>query len=121
MLEITAGAARELRSLLSRNKARQHQSVRLSLGATSALCMTIDTPHLGDTVVRRGAEVLLVVDGSLSRQLATRMLDFGSNHATDKAQNGFALLSKPFQAPIQAHLMAGGQAPEIGKRETDWT
>jgi hypothetical protein len=51
------------------------QAVRLALKPSGGLAMTIDVPHPGDTLVRRNASVLLIVEGRLSPQLTNRVLD----------------------------------------------
>jgi Fe-S cluster assembly iron-binding protein IscA len=75
MLEITERAADELARLLSQNAPGIRQAVRLSVGQSGALAMTVDVPHAGDTLVRRNAAVLLIVEGRLSPQLTNRVLD----------------------------------------------
>ena len=37
--------------------------------------MSIEVPHIGDTIVRRDAAVLLILEGRLSERLAQRVLD----------------------------------------------
>lgn len=108
MLEITERAENELHALLSRNKARPHQSVRLSLDDGSKLRMTIDTPHAGDVVVRRQAEVLLIVLGTLSAALADRVLDFRSRQDPEVPQSGFTLLARDLAVPAAATMLGEG-------------
>jgi hypothetical protein len=53
--------------------------------------MTIDVPHLGDTVLRHGTAPLLIIDARLAGRLAPRVLDFP--RPTDgRPQGGFMLL-----------------------------
>jgi Fe-S cluster assembly iron-binding protein IscA len=95
MLEITDRAADELARLLRQNTPGVRQAVRLSVNSSGMLAMTIDVPHAGDTLVRRNEAVLLIVEGRLSPQLASRVLDVpgadGQRQFTLKPQAGGAL------------------------------
>ncbi len=75
MLEVSERAADELARLLSQSMPGVRQAVRLGHKPSGGLSMTIDTPHPGDTLVRRNNSVLLIVEGRLSPQLADRVLD----------------------------------------------
>ena len=75
MLEVTERAADELARLRSQNVPGVRRAVRLSVDQSGALVMTLDVLHAGDTLVRRNAAVLLIVEGRLSPQLTNRVLD----------------------------------------------
>lgn len=78
MVQITERASVELRRLLTDHFARPRQGVRLRLSPEGHLAMTIDVPHLGDSIIRRDNQPVLIVDGQLALRLAPRVLDFGS-------------------------------------------
>jgi hypothetical protein len=82
MVLVTERATAELRRLLADNFARPHQSVRLRLDQAGDLVMTIDVPHLGDSIIRRDSIPLLIVDRRLAKRLAQRVLDFPPPSAT---------------------------------------
>ena len=83
MVQITERASAELRRLLTDYFARPQQGVRLRLNEAGGLAMTIDTPHSGDSVIRRDNLPLLIVDGRLATRLAQRVLDFPSRFAAE--------------------------------------
>jgi hypothetical protein len=90
-VQLTERAAEELQRLLRDNLAGPRQGVRLRLDREGHLAMTVDVPHLGDTVVRRGTTPLLIVDVRLADRLAPRVLDFpGRRHG--RPRSGFVLL-----------------------------
>ena len=90
-MQLTERASEELQRLLSANLASPRQGVRLRLDPAGHLAMTIDAPHLGDTVLRHGTTPLLIIDGRLADRLAPRVLDF-PRRADGRPQGGFVLL-----------------------------
>ena len=82
MVQITERAGAELRRLLTDNFARPQQGVRLRLNQAGDLAMTIDVPHLGDSIIRRDNLPVLIVDGRLATRLAQRVLDCPSTSGT---------------------------------------
>ena len=90
MVQLTDRASEQLERLLRDNLASARQGVRLRLDAAGRLTMTIDVPHLGDSVIRRGIAPLLIVDARLGDKLAPRVLDF-PRHADGRPQSGFVL------------------------------
>src|SRR5438105_10985873 len=89
MLDITARASTELQRLLQHNVARPHQAVRLRARDDGSLAMTIDVPHLGDSLFRREHALVLIVERGLSARLAQRVLDFPG--PPDSSPGGFTL------------------------------
>jgi hypothetical protein len=75
MVQITERASAELRRLLTENSARPQQGVRLRRNQAGDLAMTIDVPHLGDSIIRRDDVPVLIVDGRLAAWLVQRVLD----------------------------------------------
>jgi hypothetical protein len=69
--------------------ARPRQAVRLRLERDGQLAMTIDEPHVGDSLVRRDNVLMLIVESRLSGRLAQRILDFGPTTLENRA--GFTL------------------------------
>ena len=90
-MQLTERAAEELQRLLRDNLAGPRQGVRLRLEGAGHLAMTIDAPHLGDTVMRRDTTPLLIIDARLADRLAPRVLDFASR-GDGWRQAGFVLL-----------------------------
>ena len=90
MVQLTERACEELDRLLRDNLAGARQGVRLRLDAAGRLRMTIDVPHPGDSVIRRGIAPLLIVEARLCRTLAPRVLDF-PGPADGRPSGGFAL------------------------------
>ena len=89
-MQLTEGAAEELERLLRDNLAGPRQGVRLRLDAAGHLAMTIDVPHLGDSVLRHGTAPLLIIDARLADRLAPRVLDY-PRRADGRPQGGFVL------------------------------
>jgi hypothetical protein len=81
MLQVSERAADELARLLSQSMPGVRQAVRLGLKPSGGLEMTIDVPHLGDTLVRRNDSVVLIVEGRLSPHLSDRVLDVPAGEA----------------------------------------
>jgi hypothetical protein len=94
MVQLTERACQELERLLRDHLAGARQGVRLGLDPAGHLKMTIDGPHLGDSVVRRGAAPLLIVDARLSRTLGPRVLDF-PGPLDGRPSRGFVLGWRP--------------------------
>ena len=90
MVQLTERACEELERLLRDNLAGARQGVRLRLDAAGRLRMTIDVPHLGDAVIRRGTAPLLIVDARLGDRLAPRVLDF-PGRVDGRPKGGFVL------------------------------
>jgi hypothetical protein len=90
MVQLTERAAEELERLLRDNLAGARQGVRLRLDAAGRLTMTIDVPHLGDSVIRRGTAPLLIIDARLGDRLVPRVLDF-PRRADGRPGGGFVL------------------------------
>jgi Fe-S cluster assembly iron-binding protein IscA len=88
MVQMTERASEELRRLLTDHLARPQQGVRLRLNPAGDLKMTIDVPHVGDSVFRRDNRLVLIVEGRLAARLATRVLDFPR---TARGSTGFTL------------------------------
>jgi hypothetical protein len=82
MVLVTARATAELCRTLADNFARSHQSVRLRLDQAGGLGMTIDVPHMGDSIIPRDNFPVLTVDRRLATRLAQRVLDFPPPTAT---------------------------------------
>ncbi len=106
MVMITGSASSELRRLLSYHGALPRQGVRLRGDELGRLKMAIDIPHLGDAVIRRDKVLLLIMDTSLSAELAGRELDFclPDDHAGSKPE--FTLRHRPTDEPAAA--LSGG-------------
>ena len=90
MVQLTERASEELQRLLRDNLAGARQGVRLRLDAAGRLAITIDVPHLGDSVIRRGTAPLLIIDTGLGSKLAPRVLDF-PGRADGRPRGGFVL------------------------------
>jgi len=86
MVQVTERATIELRRLLSYHAALPRQGVRLRLDEAGSLKMGIDSPHLGDAVIRRDKSLILILDGPLSATLARRVLDFDLPAGKAKAE-----------------------------------
>jgi hypothetical protein len=93
VLEVSDRAAEELTRLLNQSMAVARQSVRLGLNVSGGLSMRIDTPHQGDTLVRRYDAVVLIVEGRLSPLLTNRVLDVLAGDVG--ARRHFTLRAKP--------------------------
>jgi hypothetical protein len=93
MLEESDRAAEELTRLLNQSMAGVRHAVRLVLNPSGDLSMTIDTPHAGDTLVRRHDAVLLIVEGRLSPLLTNRVLDVPAGDVGTRRD--FTLRAKP--------------------------
>jgi Fe-S cluster assembly iron-binding protein IscA len=89
LVQVTERAGVELRRLLTEHVARPRQAVRLRLDSDGQLAMTIDEPHVGDSVIRRDNVLVLIVESRLSTRLAQRILDFGPTMLESRA--GFTL------------------------------
>ena len=75
MFDVTDTAARQLKKVLA--ELRACDDVRLRLGETQGeLKMLLDQERPGDTAVKHGDEVLLVIDAATAGRLDGRTMDF---------------------------------------------
>jgi hypothetical protein len=101
-VQLTERASEELQRLLLDNLASPRQGVRLRLDRDGHLAMTIDIPHLGDTVVRHGTTPLLIIDARIIDRLAPRVLDF-ARRTDGRLQGDFVLLWRTPEATTPVH------------------
>jgi Fe-S cluster assembly iron-binding protein IscA len=75
MLTVTDRAATELQELLAVNKAAPGQAVKLIPNSNNSISLSIGAAGENDQVIRRGDEVLLIVDSRLATALDGAQVD----------------------------------------------
>jgi len=75
MIQVTQGAASEIKKVLTANQAGRDRGLKLVPAEEGAVSLTIDKAQPGDAVLKDGDRPLLIVDSTITRRLDDAILD----------------------------------------------
>jgi hypothetical protein len=93
MIQVTQGAATEIKKVLTANQAAQDRGLKLVPAEKGAVSLTIDKAQPGDAVLKDGDRPLLIVDSTITRRLDDAILDVSMDDDKRDEASRFVLRS----------------------------